>query len=367
MTRTEPARKAAQLAERAGRAMVHRPMTWRLRSTALVVALGLASLLSEPGPSEPGEPVRGECETARVGVDQGPDPNSAATCGQCHVAIYEEWKGRAHNNAWVNELYQAEVKTKTTPESCYGCHIPLDVHQRLGRKPQPRDQSRDEGVTCVSCHKSAATKDDILGPFGAKTDAHPSQKHAAFTGAGSISLCASCHNLKIGPVLPLGRDHDTYREKLGDKAKTCVECHMPEIERELAVSIVTGKPVGEKRMTRSHVVLGPRDVEYCKKAFGLAARADGKDLVLSIENQAGHRIPGLTLRQFAVAIAQLGRDGGQLSTHAITLSHENGLKVLETREFRFDLAAGAASVEVRIDHVFEEKVVATVVSEKITL
>lgn len=328
----------------------------------LLAALGLVSLLCAPSRSGPLDPVREECALA-----QDRDPNSATTCGQCHTEIYSEWKGRAHNKAWVNELYQAEIKPKKKPENCYGCHIPSDVHQRLGRKPKARDELRDEGVTCVSCHKSAKTKDDILGPFGSKTDAHPSQKHPAFTGTGSVSLCKSCHSTKIGPVLPLGRDYDTYSEKLGDQAKTCVECHMPPIERELAVSMVTGKPVGEKRMTRSHQVLGPRDVEFCKKAFGLTAKVDDKDLVVSIANEAGHRIPGLKLRQFAVTVTQLGTDGGPLAKHDITLSHENEIKVLETRDFRFDLAAGAAAVELRIDHVFNNELVATVVAEKIDL
>lgn len=341
-------------------------MTWRVRSTALLAAIGLASLVPQLGRDGLVEPAT-EVSAVGPGAPQGRDPNSAVTCGQCHTEIYQEWKGRAHSKAWTNELYQAQIKPKKKPQNCHGCHIPVDVHRRLGRKPKPRDALRHEGVTCVSCHKSAKTGDDILGPFGSKTDAHPCQKNPAFTGTGSISLCKSCHNTKIGPVLPLGRDHDKYREQLGDKAKTCIECHMPAIERQLAVSIVTGKPVGEKRMTRSHVVLGPRDIEFCKKAFALQARKDGKDLVFGIENRAGHRIPGLKLRQFAVAIAQLGRDGGQLATHEIVLSHENEIKVLETREFRFDLAAGASSVEVRIDHVFQEKVVAAVLSEKIEL
>ena len=295
------------------------------------------------------------------------DPNSAATCGQCHTEFYEEWKGRGHSKAWLSEPYQEQLKPKKKPQACYGCHIPVDVHARLGRKPKARDHLRDEGVTCVSCHKSTATGDDILGPFGSTTDAHPCQKSPAFTSSVSM-MCASCHATKIGPVLPLARDHKQYQETLGDEAKSCVECHMPVIERHLAVSIVTGKPVGEKRVTRDHRVLGPRDPEFCRTAFKLAARAErGRDLVITIGNGAGHRIPGLKLRQFAVSISQLGPTGEQLATHEVIISHENEIKVLETREFRFDLADGASRAEVRIHHVFQGEVVDEVLRQELEL
>lgn len=337
-------------------------MAPRFRRISTLVALAAAATVSAAHLDHYHPPA-----DVAAAASEGRDPNSAATCGQCHTEFYQEWKGRAHSKAWVDELYQAQLKLRKKPQACYGCHIPVDVHARLGRKPKPRESLHDEGVTCVSCHKSRSTGDDILGPFGSKTDAHPCQKNPAFTSSVSM-MCASCHGTKIGPVLPLARDHKTYRETLGEKAKSCVECHMPSIERHLAVSIVTGKPVGEKRMTRDHTILGPYDVEFCRQAFELGARADnGKDLVVSIRNGAGHRVPGLKLRQFVVAIAQLTKGGEQLATHEIVLSHENEIKVLEVREFRFDLADGANAIEVRIDHIFQDEVVATVLSEKIDL
>lgn len=295
------------------------------------------------------------------------DPNSAETCGKCHVDFFAEWKGRAHQNAWDDPIYQKSLETRKRPQVCWGCHIPVDVHQRLGRKPKYRDHLQSEGVTCVACHTSKAHPDAVLGPFGAATDAHASVKDPAFTTSGSDHLCASCHGTKILPVLPVARDHKKYLEAAGDDAKHCVECHMPEVERHLAVSMVTGKPVGEPRKTRSHAVLGPNDVEFCAKAFALGAKADGADLVVTVRNEAGHRIPGLTLRAFHLTVTQRDAEGGELATEEVILSHENPVQALETREFRSALADGAKVIALRVDHVFEGEVVATILTEDIEL
>ena len=295
------------------------------------------------------------------------DPDAAKTCGMCHTEFYEEWSHGLHAEAWTDPIYQESLKSKRKPQNCHGCHIPDDVHKRLGKKPKPRDSHLDEGVTCVSCHKSTASGDAIMGPFGAQTDAHPTAKNPAFTGAGSNHLCASCHDTKIRPVLPVARDHKAYREALGDKAKNCVECHMPAVTRHLSVSMVTGKPVGEERETRRHKILGPGDVEFLAKGFEMGARAADGNVIVSIKNLAGHRIPGLTLREFHIAVRQLGKGSDALSEDEIVLSHENVVQALETREFTFAHAEGATEVELQFDHVLQGKVIATVITQKIGL
>jgi nitrate/TMAO reductase-like tetraheme cytochrome c subunit len=307
-----------------------------------------ASWLALPEPAEP----------CRV---QDPDPDAAATCGMCHKDFYQEWKGRAHANSWTDPIHQAAIAKVKSPEACHNCHIPQQVLKKLGRKPEVRTDRRDEGVTCVACHKSG---DKIHGPFGAQTDAHPGEKDPAFQ-SGSTHLCASCHSTKIGPVLPVARDF--LEAKMEEKGKSCVGCHMPEIERHLAISPATGKPTGEKRKTRDHRVLGPGDPDYCAKAFALAAVKDGKDAVLSVRNEAGHRVPGLMLREFVFRVRQLDAAGKDLASGSVTLSHENELRAAETREFRFALAAGAATLAVEVDHVFQGKVVATVRKETLPL
>lgn len=293
--------------------------------------------------------------------DSGLEPDSAATCGKCHTEIHTEWVDRAHAKAWTDPIYQEALKSKKRPELCYPCHIPTLVLDRLGDKPGTRDDLRDEGVTCVSCHKKG---DTMHGPYGAKTDAHPSAKHPAFTESGSTMLCASCHRTKIGPVLPLARDFE--EAKLADQGKSCVGCHMPEVERHVAVSMVTGKPVGEKRPGRRHEILGPNDPEFCGKAFKLGARLDGKDVVLTIENEAGHRVPGLTLRKFVFIVRCL--DGNKKEIGAperVEISSDNELLAVEKREFRFKERPGLEMLDVEVEHVFEDKSRGTV--KKVTV
>ena len=282
---------------------------------------------------------------------QDRDPDAAATCGLCHKAIYEEWKGRAHNLAWVDPIYQDALKQRKQPERCHGCHAPASVQARLGKRPNARTERRQEGVTCVSCHKDG---DRIAGPFDSQTDAHPSVKHPAFTEQGAVSLCASCHDTRIGPVLPLARDF--LASGLAERGKSCIGCHMPEMERHIAISFITGKPVGEKRRGRRHTVVGPSDPEFCKTAFEVGARRDGRHVVLSITNRAGHRVPGLTLRSFPFTLRMLDDAGKALAEHRVVISSENILKVTETREFRFALAEETASAEVVVEHAFQNQV-----------
>jgi nitrate/TMAO reductase-like tetraheme cytochrome c subunit len=294
--------------------------------------------------------------------DRKPDPNSAKSCAKCHKAIYDEWNGRKHSHAWTNPIYQASIKKKKRAKMCHACHIPDRVLARVGRKPKTRKDLLHEGVTCVSCHEKGGK---IHGPFGAKTDAHESVKDPLFTDANSSGLCLSCHSTKIDVVLPVGKDFK--KAKLASKGKSCVGCHMPEIERHLSVSPVTGKPVGEKRKGRSHKLLGPNDPVFCATAFKLTAARKGEQMVLTIANEAGHRVPGLSIREFHFLVRQTNAAGKVLSDKKIVVSSENGLMVEETREFPFELAEGVAGVEVVIQHHFQKKKVADISKQRFKL
>src|SRR5690606_14810701 len=318
-------------------------MPWRLAKPIVLAALPCSAWLLQSGPHEPSAS-EDSCTVA------APSPDSAATCGKCHTEIYAEWKDRAHAHAWVDPVFQEALKDKKRPELCYPCHIPTPVLDKLGSKPGTRDELRDEGVTCVSCHKREQA---MHGPFGAKTDAHPSEKDAAFTESGSNALCVSCHSTKIGPVLPVGRDFADA--KLDEQGKSCVGCHMAEVERHLAVSMVTGQPVGEKRKGRKHDVLGPNNPDFCGKAFHVSARRDGGAIVLTVANEAGHRVPGLTLRKFLIHVRVLGGGGDVGSAGPFEIGGENELAVQEKREFRFGVSSNADQLEVDVQHVFDGK------------
>lgn len=289
------------------------------------------------------------------------DLTPAKKCGECHVAIYKEWQKSKHSQAWTNEVYQAQLKKKKEAHpnkadqvACYDCHIPQSVLKRLGKKPRRRKNEKQfhEGITCVSCHELDGK---IHGPYGSKTDAHPVEKNPVFTPQNVYGLCASCHDRNIGPVLAVGRDFKKAR--LEAQGKSCIGCHMQEVERHIAVNAL-GNPTGEKRKGRSHHILGPGDPEFLASAFKLSARKNGKDVEVVVANEAGHKVPALELRRFRFHVRQLNASGEELGNGKFELHTENLLQVLEKRYFPFALKEGVRKVEVRGEHVFEGKVVA---------
>lgn len=306
------------------------------------------------------EPTLGKVETLADLVAQGQGPDAASTCGMCHTEIHAEWKDRKHGLAWTDPIYQAAMQQKTRPQLCHSCHIPGSVLERLGTRPRIRDRHLEEGVTCVSCHKKGNAQQ---GPYGSDTLAHLCEKNEAFSFAGSVTLCASCHSTKIEDVLPVAKDF--IDADMASKGKSCIGCHMPEVERQMSVSLSTGNPIGEVRKGRSHALLGPSDIEFVATAFGFAASRRDENLVLSISDLAGHRIPGFQLRTFPVDVRQLDGDGNELRADQLVISDENALQAAETRDFTFPLADGVAAVEVQLHHHLEGERVATILTVKL--
>ena len=194
------------------------------------------------------------------------------------------------------------------------------------------------------------------GPYGAETDAHGTQKNELFTPKGSNALCNSCHKTKIDVVLPVGKDFD--KSGLEAKGKSCIGCHMAEVERPIANEKGSDKPSGIKRKGRSHTILGPSDAEFCASAFKLTvSKVEGR-AVLKIENMTGHRVPGLTTRNFVFVCNQLDADGKILATDKTVVSSETDLPVLETRDVPLTATEGATKLEIVIQHHFLGKLFA---------
>jgi hypothetical protein len=282
---------------------------------------------------------------------QAQDPEAAATCGMCHGVVHGEWKGSRHAAAWTDPIYQKALKGRDKAQLCYPCHVPASVLERLGQKPRVREVHRDDGVSCLACHRQG---EQVHGPYGTTTDAHPVVKDAAFTDEGSSALCSSCHNLRIADVLPVAKDFEAAG--LQQKGKSCTGCHMPAVERQCAQSLATGKPVGTVRKGRSHALRGPGDPEFCKLAFGLRLEGPADKLVLHLVNEAGHGVPGLDrLRTFPITVRLLDAGGKTVREHKLVISSDNPLLVEEDRRVALPAAAGVTAVEVQIDHVHDGK------------
>ncbi len=270
-------------------------------------------------------------------------------CAECHRAIAEEWAESLHGIAWVDPHYQEAIARKRRPEGCHGCHIPERLHLGdLSKRPRPRDGAGEgseplhHGITCTTCH--GGPDGEILGPWGAETDAHASVRSPSFTGEGRDRLCAACHQTNIGPVVGVARDF--LETDQAAKGLSCVGCHMPIVERPAAIG-----PDGERseeREVRSHRILGPWDTEFLASAFALSVEVGEDRTRLVIVNQAAHRVPGLTDRSFVVRARLVDEAGKVVDEEELEITTRSHLPV--DGVLVSTLAGRGAAVEVELLH-----------------
>ncbi|MEQ8276554.1 MAG: multiheme c-type cytochrome [Deltaproteobacteria bacterium] len=196
-------------------------------------------------------------------VPEGLPDLEAATCGKCHVEIYEEWKISTHARAWTDDAqFMAELE-KSNGQGvgwmCVNCHTPM-VNQlpRLVAKledgavekpifvdnPRFSEALQKDAITCGTCH----VKDgQILGPYGDTIAPHPVKKDPSLL---KVDVCTQCHQAKaewrhiaLACVFDTGQEYAA--SDYDEAGKTCQSCHMPEVTRPIATN---GKP----RKTRRH-------------------------------------------------------------------------------------------------------------------
>ncbi|MFT4538799.1 MAG: hypothetical protein ACI841_003407 [Planctomycetota bacterium] len=253
-------------------------------------------------------------------------------CLKCHAEVGEEWRHSLHAIAWTDEHYQKSLTKVRRKNSCYGCHAPTDLAGTdLTKKPPVRSEQRHLGIHCASCHLDSDGV-TILGPAGHATDAHPSRKSELFDSETSSKMCIACHETTIGPVIGIARDfEDTEQQDLG---LSCVGCHMPGLRRSWA-NDEDGTP-GPVRKSHSHRLETPRDPVFLRSAFLLSAKRDGEATVFRIENQIGHRVPGLKERKIQFDIELFDAVGDSVATAEHVIDHRAYLPVEESFEMRLE-------------------------------
>ena len=297
-------------------------------------------------------------------VPQGLVSLKAEACGQCHREIYEEWTTSIHARAYEDPFFQAYWKKDKNIWVCLNCHTPLENQQptlikeiprgrveKAIQEPNPRydPEYQKESVTCAVCH----VRDGVIyGPFEDSVAPHPTKYDPNFRTA---QPCYRCHNVVSGPaqfynVGPCG----TYAEYEGkywqERGFICQSCHMPEIERPVAL----GGPV---RKGRQHLWRGGHDPDMVKRAVAVQVKADqafpkpgeriGVTLTL-INAGAGHKIPtGDPDRFFTVEFSVEDQRGNVLEQQSSTMGrwilwqpaivelYDNRLLPLAGREYRF--------------------------------
>ncbi len=283
---------------------------------------------------------------------------SSEVCKNCHMEIYEQWKGSMHaqSSALEDPIHatfyhmvigdptkEGEKSPKGTYPVCLQCHAPnaaRDKTTKLDAKP-----AYAEGVNCVACHtlaeykgldgedgklnlglKAYVTSDKLQGPQGLRTktkDAakpsgpidpaalkpNPHRGEVDF-GVQTISLpleanptlmktnqaCLGCHDKRSNmKKVPLCRTGDEYKESATEV--TCTSCHMP---------IANG--------VASHEMGGGHDPAMLKRSvvFSVDSKKEGDKLatVVRMKNKQAHGMPtGAPFRNLHLKVTAYDADG----------------------------------------------------------
>lgn len=227
----------------------------------------------------------------------------SAFCADCHPAIYAEHEQNTHGRAFVD--MEARLATRGfRREDCVRCHTPRPVFETgIGMTPMVRYSNLEDGNGCMSCHwKQGFDYSRFAGG--------PECKGAFDPRVGTVEACASCHRIAGTPAQWSHAEHGK------EAGRVCLDCHMPEVERPVAV----GGPV---RYVRSHVFPASRSESQLRRAYGYDARIEGSDVVVTLANKgAGHNFPTAT-RQRSVESLVVVRDleGNEVSRSRMTLRY----------------------------------------------
>jgi hypothetical protein len=259
-----------------------------------------------PGETGRGVPAPGAPAAAGApGAPARPAFESAAECGKCHEEIYAEWKASYHGMAMSDPLF-LKLSEDLRQEECVRCHAPVPLREADFETPLARTDRREDAISCLSCHQSGG---NVAGPFEGLTGAcrpihDPAQQDV-------MKICFGCHNQhKTGEEWLAGPYSPEITGTRQVPAKTCLDCHMPPVERPL----VKG---GVVRKGRRHTWPGGHSMDQLRMAAHLEVEPkvtdEGVDVVTWVTNKgAGHNIPTDARHRSFDVYVKLWDEAGQL-------------------------------------------------------
>lgn len=299
-------------------------------------------------------------------VPEGLTSLRAESCGTCHKAIYDEWKTSIHSQDYKDPFFHAYWTKDKHTWVCLNCHTPLENQQPTLIKDIPRDrveravqetnphfdaEYQSEGVTCAACHVRDGA---ILGPFEDAVAPRPTKYDPDFR---TTKLCYRCHSVVGGPAqFYNGGPCGTYPEYesgywMKERGFICQSCHMPEIERPVAIG-------GPTRRGRQHLWRGGHDPEMVKRAVDIKVVAEPAEpkpgekvkVTLTLVNAgAGHKLPtGDPDRHFTVEFSVEDENRQVLESQKDTMGrwimwqpaivelYDNRLMPLASRDYTFE-------------------------------
>ena len=229
-------------------------------------------------------PASVETETgALIPTDFFLTSETCATKG-CHPDIYQQWNESAHhfssfNNQWYRKsiTYMQEVNGIQPSKWCGGCHDPAILLNGVMDRPIRENlhtPAAQAGLACTACHSIEKIKDTMgnsgyiikypplhdiaasenpiirnLHNYLIRLDPEPHKKSflKPFHRQNTAEFCSTCHKVHLDEPVNNFRwirgfdDYDQWQKSgvshqgalsfyYPEKAKKCVDCHMPLID-----------------------------------------------------------------------------------------------------------------------------------------
>lgn len=217
-------------------------------------------------------------------LEMGDKTVKSKECDECHKIIYEEWSKDAHSKAYTSDGFKKASKNYEMSE-CVSCHAPQQATDEKHLKTRP--VNKEEGVNCTTCHLKSNM---IYGPYKL-TAKHKSDQDESLLKS---EFCAGCH-------MP------TFQEwQASGSKKTCQECHMPRVERELVQMEALYSLILSKRMVGQHY-LGYE--QLFKDAARITGELGKQTIKISLTNRAGgHNMPTGKYGDYRVVLNTQAKD-----------------------------------------------------------
>lgn len=210
---------------------------------------------------------------------------NADACRACHPEIWAEWKKSHHGFAWLNpEPRRKELSDNFKNRDCIPCHAPRPMLEVGGVRPLEREENREDGVDCFTCHRYQNVH-AAANPLTKAADSAPCNP-VPFPPIRDMLTCAPCHD-----------QHKVQQDWLqteyaqeGPTKKDCNDCHMPVVKG-------PGTVGGPRATHRSHLFPAAHDEAMLKTSATLDARAfkdaDGVLWIgIEVKNTGvGHNLP----------------------------------------------------------------------------
>ncbi len=283
----------------------------------------------------------------------------AAQCGKCHIEIYKEWLQSDHSIAYTNPHFR-QATDDYRFEDCMSCHAPQPAV--TDAVPVARSITRDEGVTCVSCHLEEGKLSGPIKPTG-KVAPHPVGIDPSFYKESGI--CGRCHQ---------GEFNEWKSVSAVDK-KTCQQCHMPPVTRKVTQAtggiseliVAFEHEVSQKRHSFS-IASSESEIEI----LSIETKISGASITLTIKNNLPHSLPTgdfgfrvLVLQALAIDSKGNPTDIGQ---RELVKELASAIPPLSTIDWQLQLPTDAIMLGVKLKRLsYEEDVILNLADIKVPL